>query len=68
MYRSLLDKSGGTEGGIISSGDKVGWHVITPFQVNVPYLTRSARNRDVVPYRTLFPLFRLKERLVSGSW
>jgi hypothetical protein len=39
VCRSLLDKSGGTEGGIISSGDKVGWHVITPFQVNVPYRT-----------------------------
>ncbi|XP_023344765.1 surfeit locus protein 1 [Eurytemora carolleeae] len=31
--RSLLDTSGGTSGGIISSGDKVGWHVITPFVV-----------------------------------
>jgi hypothetical protein len=28
-----LDSSGGTGGGIISSGEKVGWHVITPFQV-----------------------------------
>jgi hypothetical protein len=37
MCRSLLDSSGGTGGGIISSGDKVGWHVITPFQVLFRY-------------------------------
>jgi len=29
LFRSLLDTSGGTSGGIISSGDKVGVNIIS---------------------------------------
>lgn len=53
--RSLLDKSGGTTGGIISSGEKVGWHVITPFQLEGESGQQILVNRGWVPRSRLTP-------------
>jgi len=55
--RSLFDSSGGTGGfGIISSGEKVGWQVITPFQIeNGP---KILINRGWVPRSRMNPATR----------
>lgn len=61
--RSLLDTAGGTSGGIISSGEKVGWHVIAPF------ITESGQsilvNRGWVPRSRLDPDLR-KDGQING--
>jgi len=62
--RSLLSDEGGTRGfGLISSGEKVGYHVITPFQVeNGP---RILINRGWIPRTQLDPKSR-QEGQIEG--
>jgi len=62
--RSLLSDEGGTRGfGLISSGEKVGYHVVTPFQVqNGP---RILINRGWIPRTHLNPNSR-KDGQIQG--
>eukprot|EP00088_Acartia_fossae_P023868 TRINITY_DN2484_c0_g1_i8.p1 TRINITY_DN2484_c0_g1~~TRINITY_DN2484_c0_g1_i8.p1 ORF type:complete len:289 (+),score=24.53 TRINITY_DN2484_c0_g1_i8:41-907(+) len=60
--RSLLSDDGGTRGfGLISTGEKVGYHVITPFQVeNGP---RILINRGWIPRTMLDPRTRAEGQI-----
>jgi len=63
--RSLLDVHGGSSGfGVISSGDKVGWHVVTPFQIEGG--PRILINRGWIPRTKMDPAQR-KEGQLEGT-